>query len=151
MCGRSRTGVHSRVRRSHAAAECGGDAGSAGEAITKAGPPISIPSGGKAATVQTVQMTQRTFGTINPTEIVKAFAAGEDLWVQFGTRTVTILADGVRTLRAVWKARGKAGGGDTKISAGSLKEADHKVLIGLYMKKTWAPSKTPKTTGTVLK
>jgi len=64
---------------------------------------------------------------------------------------VKVMADGVRTLRAIWRGAWKTAGGDTKIKAGSLKEADHQKLIALYMNKTWMPSKNLKTIGALLK
>ena len=121
------------------------------KAVKKKGPSIKVPADGHAAAVQTVRLMQRTFAAIKPMEIVDAFAANEDLWSRFGSRTVTILADGVRTLRAIWKGAWTTGNGDARIKADALVEADHQALITLYMKKTWAPSKTLKTIGTVLK
>ena len=58
---------------------------------------------------------QRTFGTIKPIDIVNAFADGKELWPIFDKATVKVMADGVRTLRAIWKGAWKAPGGDTKI------------------------------------
>jgi hypothetical protein len=100
-----------------------------GQELQKSAPAISVPTTGKGAAVQTVRLMQRTFGLIKPQDIVDAFANGNDLWAMFDKRTVKVLADGVRTLRAIWKGAWKAADGDTKIKAGALKEADHQKLI----------------------
>jgi len=86
-------------------------------------------------------------GTTFPFRLV----VGEDLWTHFGPRTVTVMADGVRTLRAIWKGAWQAGGGDNKFGPKALGPADTEHLIQLYMRKTRVPSKTLKTIGAVLK
>jgi len=120
-------------------------------ALKKSGASVTAPTSGKQAAVQIVRLMQRTFTTIKPIDIVNAFASGTDLWATFDKRTVKVMADGVRTLRAIWRGAWKTAGGDTKIKAGSLKEADHQKLIALYMNKTWMPSKNLKTIGALLK
>jgi hypothetical protein len=117
----------------------------------KTGASIKVPSNGHDAAVEVVNLMQRTFGTIKPIEIVDVFDNGDDLWSQFGTRAVSVMSDGVRTLRAIWKGAWNAAGGDTKIAAGKLREADHKKLVKLYLRKTWVPSKSLKTIGAILK
>ncbi|HXT68460.1 MAG TPA: hypothetical protein VN700_01800 [Vicinamibacterales bacterium] len=119
--------------------------------LKKAGAAIKVPKTGHDAAVQIVKLMQRTFSTIKPVDIVDAFADGKDLWPLFGTKTVKVMADGTRVLRAIWKGAWKQGQGDTKIKDGSLKEADHQKLIDLYMDKTWMPSKNLKTIGALLK
>jgi hypothetical protein len=119
--------------------------------LKKSGPSIKAPANGHAAAVLIVRLMQRTFRTIKPIDIVDAFEAKKDLWTLFDKKTVKVMADGVRTLRAIWKGAWKAAGGDTNIKAGSLTEADHQKLIDLYMDKTWMPSKNLKTIGSILK
>jgi hypothetical protein len=119
--------------------------------LKKAGADIKIPKTGHDAAVQIVKLMQRTFSTIKPIDIVDAFADGKELWPLFGTKTVKVMADGTRVLRAIWKGAWKQGQGDTKIKVGALKEADHQRLIDLYMDKTWMPSKNLKTIGALLK
>jgi hypothetical protein len=119
--------------------------------LKKPGPTLNVPGTGHDAAVEVVRLMQRTFGTIKPIDIVNAFDKGDDLWESFGTRTVTVMADGVRTLRAIWKGAWKTADGESKISTTKLHEADHKKLIQLYMRKTWAPSKTLKAIGAILK
>jgi hypothetical protein len=111
----------------------------------------SIPKDGHAAAVTIVDLMRRTFTTIPPMEIVDAYAsnADADLWAQFGDRTIRVLADGVQTLRAVWMGAWNAGNGKA-VQATRIKEADPKTLIRLYMRKTWAPSKTLRTVSSVL-
>lgn len=112
---------------------------------------IKAPPSGRAAAVETVRLMQRTFKTLAPMAIVDAFAAGDDLWDAFGTKTVDVMTDGVRTLRAIWRGAWVAGEGDKRIAANRLAEAPHKDLIALYMRNTWMPSRTLKTVGQVLK
>lgn len=118
--------------------------------LKRSGASIKVPSAGQQAAIETVKLMQRTFKTIQPLDIVDAFDKGQDLWSLFGDRTVKVMADGVRTLRAIWKGAWKAAGGDTRIAATSLGEADHAKLIALYRRNTWAPSKTLKTIQSVL-
>ena len=112
----------------------------------------SAPKDGHASAVAVVDLMRRTFNTIQPIEIVDAYADNPDadLWSQFGDRTIRVLADGIQTLQAVWMGAWNAGNGKA-IAASRLKEADQKKLIQLYMRKTWAPSKTLKTIASVLK
>jgi len=94
---------------------------------------------------------QRTFDTIKPIDIVDAFSAGKELWPIFGAKTVKMMAEGVRTLRAIWKGAWAAADGNTRIKNNQLKEANHKRLISLYTNKNWMPSKNLKTIGAILK
>jgi hypothetical protein len=111
---------------------------------------IEPPASGHQAAVVTVDLMRRTFKTIQPSEIVDAYIANADLWELLGERTVKVMADGVRTLQAVWEGAWAAGGGD-KIASAKLVEVDHADLAGLYLKKTWMPSKSLKTIKPVLK
>jgi len=119
--------------------------------LEKSGSGITVPVTGQQAAVQIVKLMQRTFATIKPIDIVNAFADAKDLWPLFGPQTLRVMADGVRTLRAIWKGAWKAAKGDTKIKTSLLKEADHQKLITLYMNKNWMPSKNLKTIGGLLK
>src|SRR5262249_49437543 len=113
--------------------------------LEKSGSGITVPVTGQQAAVQIVKLMQRTFATIKPIDIVNAFADAKDLWPLFGPQTLRVMADGVRTRRAMWKGGWKAAKGDTKIKTSLLKEADHQKLITLYMNKNWMPSKNLKT------
>jgi hypothetical protein len=110
---------------------------------------LTAPKTGQQAAVATVALMRRTFAKIAPQALVDAFADGDDLWDKFGPRTVEVIADGVRTLRAIW--RGAWAAGPSKVAAGKLAEVPHQDLIDLYMRKTWMPSKTLKTIKAVLK
>ncbi len=121
------------------------------KAVKRAGVAIAVPADGHAAAVQTVRLMQRTSKAIKPMAIIDAYAAGDDLWNAFGTQTVGVMADGVRTLRAIWRGAWAAGGGDQKIPAARLVEAPHADLIALYLRNTWMPSKSLKTIDAVLK
>ena len=117
---------------------------------TGGGVAIAAPASGHQAAVATVRLMQRTFKAIQPMAIIDAFAAGDDLWDAFGTKTVGVMADGVRTLRAIWRGAWKTADGDQRIAASRLVEAPHADLIKLYMRNTWMPSKTLRTIGSVL-
>jgi hypothetical protein len=120
-------------------------------AAASPGPPITAPASGQEAAQATVALMQRTFKTISPREIVDAFNDSKELWPLFGVRTVKVMGDGIRTLQAIWRGAWKQGGGDTSIVEAKLKAAPPTDLIALYMRKTWMPSKTLKTIGSVLK
>jgi hypothetical protein len=120
-------------------------------AAANPGPQITAPASGQEAAQATVALMQRTFKTISPREIVDAFNDSKELWPLFGVRTVKVMGDGIRTLQAIWRGAWKQGGGDTSIVEAKLKAAPPTDLIALYMRKTWMPSKTLKTIGSVLK
>ena len=109
------------------------------------GATIHTPGTGHAAAVEVVRLMQRTFGRIKPIDIVNAFVDQKDLWAEFHTKTVACMADGVRTLRAIWRGAWNAGSGETKVAKSKLVEAPHADLIAFYMNKNWLPSKTLKT------
>lgn len=109
------------------------------------------PATGHAAAVETVRLMQRTFKTIKPLSIVDAYDAGDDLWDTFGTKTVGVMVDGVRTLRAIWRGAWNVADGEKRIVASRLVGVPPKDLIDLYMRNTWMPSKTLKTVAAVLK
>ena len=66
-------------------------------------------------------------------ESLLATAASRDLWAKFKTETVTVivLADGIRTLAAIWQGTWEAGGG-TAIADGKLGLRETDDLIELY-------------------
>lgn len=113
------------------------------------GSSVKPPTTGKEAAQRVIDLMRSTFQLIKPKDIVDAFADGRDLWQEFGDATVKVMADGVRTLRAIWLGAWNQGGGPNT-SAAKLVAADEKTLIRLYMKKTWAPSMGLKNIGTVL-
>jgi hypothetical protein len=121
------------------------------QALQRGASAARTPPTGQAAAVEVARLMQRTFKAIKPIDIVDAFDAGEDLWNRFGTATVEVMTDGVRTLRAIWRGAWNAADGETRIAAARLVEAPHKDLIKLYTTKTWMPSKSLKTIGAVLK
>ena len=121
-----------------------------GKELGKSAKAIKPPANGQQAAVATVDLMRRTFNTIKPIEIVNAYADGKDLWKEFGPRTITVLADGVRTLRSIWLGAWTQGHG-AAVPASKLNQAPYKDLIKLYMRKTWMPSKTLKTIKPILK
>lgn len=112
-------------------------------------PKIKTPKSGKEAAVRTTELMSKTFATIQPIDIVNAFADGQELWPLFKDGTVDVIATGVATLRAVWRGAWNQGNGKA-IAAAKLGAAPTKDLIKLYMTNTWMPSKSLKTIGSVL-
>jgi hypothetical protein len=110
---------------------------------------VKAPTTGKEAAIRTVELMRRTFATIKPKDLVDAYAAGNELWPLFGADTVTVIADGVMTQRAIWRGAWNTGHGDL-IAANKLIQAKPADLKKLYMKKTWMPSKTLKTISEIL-
>jgi hypothetical protein len=110
---------------------------------------VKPPQSGKEAAIRTVDLMRRTFGVIKPKAIVDAYAEGKDLWPLFGLDTVKVIADGVVTMRAIWKGAWKSGSGDN-IPEIKLVQVEPAALKKLYMKKTWMPSKSLRTVGQIL-
>jgi hypothetical protein len=101
------------------------------EELKKSGPAISAPSNGKKAAIVTVDLMQRAFKTIQPMKIVDAFVAEKDLWKLFKSETVTLIADGSRTLAAIWRGAWNKGGGNA-IADNKLVAAATGDLMALY-------------------
>jgi len=70
---------------------------------------------------------------------VNAFVKKEDLWAKFKTETVIVIADGIRTLAAIWQGAWEAGGG-TAIADGKLGLRETDDLIELYLKTDFVES-----------
>jgi hypothetical protein len=95
---------------------------------------------GKDAAHEVVRLMDRAADTIDPTTLVKAFikAGGKDvvavkeaLWKKFGDRTIHVMAEGARTLAAIWQGAWDAGQGDD-IADGKLQLIDQQLLSDLY-------------------
>ncbi len=104
---------------------------------------------GKDAALQVVQLMDRTANTIDPTALIKAFvkAGGKDtiavkdaLWKQFGDGTIAVMADGGRTLAAIWQAAWDAGDGDGAVAASKLVAVKVEKLSALYSDNKFVPS-----------
>ena len=95
--------------------------------------PIGEPSRGRScsghdAAVAVVRLMDRTAKTLKPTDLIAVFAQTQvgkttqgptvtqavlaTLWDHVGTATVKVMADGTRTLAAIWEAAFAAGQGD---------------------------------------
>jgi len=90
------------------------------------------PTSGHKAAVLIVELMQRTFKTIKPVAIVDAFEQEQDLWDLFRDPTVEVIADGVRTLAAIWRGAWNKGKGNL-IDDGELVKAKTKALIKIYV------------------
>lgn len=99
----------------------------------------SLVRGGPKAAQAAVRLMQRTFDRVPPRRLVNAYAAlagrkpkeaAEELWKRFGTATVEVLADGVRTLALLWDSAWKEGQGDTR--AKKLAAIPEKDLAAIY-------------------
>jgi hypothetical protein len=110
---------------------------------------VSPPKNGHEAAVAIVELMRRTFQTIPPADIVDAFVKKKDLWSEFGSDTVKVIRDGVRTLQAIWQGAWAAGNGDG-IGQARLVAAHTGELIKLYRNKNWVPSKSLRTIKDVL-
>jgi hypothetical protein len=102
-------------------------------------PTITPPTSGKEAAEATVALMGRTFDTLKPITIVNAFVKKEDLWAKFKTETVIVIADGIRTLAAIWQGAWEAGGG-TAIADATLGLRETDDLIELYLKTDFVES-----------
>jgi hypothetical protein len=100
-------------------------------ALKTPGVVVKSPRSGREAAEVTVELMARTFATLPPIKIVNAFDKERDLWAAFKAPTVKVIADGIRTLAAVWQGAWEAGGGPA-LSANKLKLADTGDLIELY-------------------
>ena len=102
-------------------------------------PTITPPTSGKEAAEATVALMGRTFDKLKPIKIVNAFVKKEDLWAKFKTDTVIVIADGIRTLAAIWQGAWESGGG-TAIADGKLGLRETDDLIELYLKTDFVES-----------
>jgi hypothetical protein len=125
--------------------------------------PLSPVSGGQGAAIAVVDLMQRTFATIAPSEIVDAFVAVADqtpkpramaLWdtpvreQSLGDRTMDVMADGCLTLAQIWESAWIEGKGDSMIT--DLSEVAVDALTQLYQNPDFLPSKTLDTIGPLL-
>jgi hypothetical protein len=111
---------------------------------------IKVPKSGKDAACAAVALMTRTFKTLPPLKIVNAFDKKRDLWADFKQPTVQIMADGIRTLAAIWQGAWRAGGG-THIASSKLALAETKALMDLYKDTAFVKSFTLADIGAVLK
>jgi hypothetical protein len=117
----------------------------------KKGPVLEIQKNkgdGKGAALEVVRLMDRTATAIDPTKLVNAYikaggkntnAVKDALFAQFGDATVGVMADGGRTLAAIWQAAWDAGGGDD-IGQAKLDEVDPQALLALYNDPGFVPS-----------
>jgi hypothetical protein len=109
------------------------------EELDKPATAITPPSNGNKAAIAVVELMKRAFDTIKPVDIVDAFEAEKDLWEEFRDPTVALIADGARTLAAIWRGAWNAGKGN-QIDDSELVTADTKALIKLYGNTKFVPS-----------
>lgn len=111
--------------------------------------PLPFVRSGQQAAVAVVQLMDRTAIAIPPADLVAAYAATpggkskavtDKLWEKFGEATVTVLADGVRTLATLWESAWILGDGDHRVPAGQLQPIDRATLQHLYESPDFVPS-----------
>jgi hypothetical protein len=113
------------------------------------GPLPAPPSNGQAAAVAVVELMRRTMTTVKPGDVIDAFVEGEDLWSRFSDQTIQVMADGTRTLAAIWLGAWNKGNGN-KIPQAEIKPADLTKLMELYERKDFVPSVRLKDIGSYL-
>jgi hypothetical protein len=110
---------------------------------------IPTITGGHQAAVATVELMQRTFDTIAPSQIVDEFVQlsgrapreiADGLWEKFGDDTIQIMADGSMYLAMLWESAWQEGNGDQNIRV--LGAVDQGALERLYQDKTFLKSFT---------
>ena len=97
------------------------------------------PSSGKQAAVAVVGLMKRTFKAIKPVDIIDAFVQERDLWELFRDQTVAVIADGVRTLAAIWRGAWNKGKGN-QMDNSQLVTVQTKALMKLYEDIRFVPS-----------
>lgn len=111
--------------------------------------PLPPVASGQQAAVATVALMDRTATAIPPVDLVNAYAAtpgGQSkavtgkLWDRFGPATVSVLADGARTLAMLWDSAWTQGQGDTRFTAAQLTAVDRSALQNLYESPGFVPS-----------
>jgi hypothetical protein len=100
--------------------------------------PFSDVAGGQAAGLAVVDLMERCFTALPPTEVCDTFNANIDvpnrkrrMWQLLGDRTAKCMADGALTLAAIWQAAWDDGNGDS-IPSASLGPVDREDLVTLY-------------------
>ena len=114
---------------------------------------------GKDAAHEVVKLMDRAAKRIDPSTLVKAFvkaggknvvAVKDALWKRFGDDTIQVMADGARTLAAIWQAAWDAGSGD-KIANAKLGPVKEGALSDLYEDRKFVESLDLDHIGPVLK
>jgi hypothetical protein len=125
-------------------------------AVASAGQPPFVVGGHEAA-VAVVELMQKTFAAIAPTDIVNEYvksdgskpaSRADGLWKKFGAATINVMADGCVCLAQLWDSAWREGNGDTSIrSAAAIPQQR---LEALYQDPNFLPSHTLDTIGPVL-
>ncbi len=122
---------------------------------------------GRDAAVAVVRLMDRTAKTLQPTTLISVFAQTQigrttlgptvtqavlaTLWDQVGSATVKVMADGTRTLAAIWEAAFAQGKGTSTIPTTSTKAVDPAALQALYQDPGFVRSLDLDHIGAVLK
>jgi hypothetical protein len=105
--------------------------------------PRALIQGGHAAAVATVALMRRSHTLIPPKALSDLFAETrqvQDLWEAFGPKTITVIADGARTLALLWASAWADGDGDVRVPASALRGVVKNDLKTLYLDETFVPS-----------
>jgi hypothetical protein len=103
------------------------------------GPLPAAPSNGKEAAIAVVELMRRTMTAVKPGDVIDAFVDGENLWSRFRDQTIQVMADGTRTLAAIWLGAWNKGNGD-QVPQAEIKAADLTKLMELYERTDFVPS-----------
>ena len=143
-------GVHSAYETSmidHHAAEI--VAALPGRLQELAADPLPQVDTGQRAAAAVVALMDRTARAIDPASLVRIYAATRGgnsqavtakLWQAFSPATITILADGARTLAMIWESAWILGNGPGRFSGDALRAIDRDTLQALYENPDFVPS-----------
>ena len=122
---------------------------------------------GRDAAVAVVRLMDRTAKTLKPTDLIAVFAQTQigkttlgptvtqavlaTLWDHVGSATVKVMADGTRTLAAIWEAAFAQGKGTSTIPTANTKAVDPAALQVLYQDPDFVRSLDLDHIGSVLK
>ena len=104
-----------------------------------------IGGNGHDAAVRMVKLMRKTVNTLSPEEVVQVWSQANgsskyhDMWDELGQRTVSVFAEGARTLAVLWQSAWEAGNGKA-IANTALKKIPQSKLMKLYNDKEFAPS-----------
>src|SRR5262249_28522863 len=110
---------------------------------------------GREAAIRTVAMMRQTFKRLPPQKILDAFLArdknysvADQLWREFGDRTIAAMQDGTRLRAVLWESAWIAGGGESKPRDTSA--LDEQQAMGICAPAEFLPSLTVNEIGKVL-
>jgi len=104
--------------------------------------PRVLIDGRAAAAVATASLMRRTFATLEPDEIIDAWKSSsgpgrtDQMWTALGSRTLSCLADGCRTLATLWSSAWAEAGAPVP----PAQALDRSALAAIYVQEDFARS-----------